>query len=130
MEHGKWTASPEQSLLLRQSIHGLVEDDEEGEESRLDFNFDAIDADIDLDDSVRSNPRMSALSGHVSSAGMTDTSEGPKPRKTIDRWSAGTGKPATMTLKEQERVKAQVKSICYWLMIIILHVRTRLCPYH
>ncbi|KAG0291001.1 hypothetical protein BGZ96_005575 [Linnemannia gamsii] len=126
MEHGKWTASPEQSLLLRQSIHGLVDDDEEGEESRLDFNFDAIDADIDLDDSVRSNPRMSALSGHVSSAGMTDTSEGPKPRKTIDRWSAGTGKPATMTLKEQERIIDELKKEGFELKLKIFFLEERL----
>ncbi|KAG0067799.1 hypothetical protein BGZ89_005670 [Linnemannia elongata] len=126
MEHGKWTASPEQSLLLRQSIHGLVDDDEEGEESRLDFNFDAIDADIDLDDSVRSNPRMSALSGHVSSAGMTDTSEGPKPRKTIDRWSAGTGKPAAMTLKEQERIIDELKKEGFELKLKIFFLEERL----
>ncbi|KAF9140776.1 hypothetical protein BGX30_005982 [Mortierella sp. GBA39] len=126
MEHGKWSASPEQSLLLRQSIHGLVDDDEEGEESRLDFNFDAIDADIDLDDSVRSNPRMSALSGHVSSAGMTDTSEGPKPRKTIDRWSAGTGKPAAMTLKEQERIIDELKKEGFELKLKIFFLEERL----
>ncbi|KAF9152313.1 hypothetical protein BG015_005459 [Linnemannia schmuckeri] len=126
MEHGKWTASPEQSLLLRQSIHGLVDDDEEGEESRLDFNFDAIDADIDLDDSVRSNPRMTALSGHVSSAGMTDTSEGPKPRKTIDRWSAGTGKPAAMTLKEQERIIDELKKEGFELKLKIFFLEERL----
>lgn len=126
MEHGKWTASPEQSLLLRQSIHGLVDDDEEGEESRLDFNFDAIDADIDLDDSVRSNPRMSALSGHVSSAGMTDTSEGPKPRKTIDRWSASTGKPAAMTLKEQERVM-QLQFMCIVTLEYHFHLQKYVC---
>ncbi|KAK3805059.1 MAG: hypothetical protein JOS17DRAFT_768917 [Linnemannia elongata] len=126
MEHGKWTASPEQSLLLRQNIHGLVDDDEEGEESRLDFNFDAIDADIDLDDSVRSNPRMSALGGHVSSAGMTDTSEGPKPRKTIDRWSAGTGKPAAMTLKEQERIIDELKKEGFELKLKIFFLEERL----
>ncbi|KAF9128184.1 hypothetical protein BGW39_005287 [Mortierella sp. 14UC] len=126
MENGKWTASPEQSLLLRQSIHGLIEDDEEGEESRLDFNFDAIDADIDLDDSVRSNPRMSALSGHVSSAGMTDTSEGPKPRKTIDRWSATTGKPATMTLKEQEKIIDELKKEGFSLKLKIFFLEERL----
>ncbi|KAG0277456.1 hypothetical protein BGZ95_005913 [Linnemannia exigua] len=126
MENGKWTASPEQSLLLRQSIHGLIEDDEEGEESRLEFNFDAIDADIDLDDSVRSNPRMSALSGHVSSAGMTDTSEGLKARKTIDRWSATTGKPATMTLKEQEKIIDELKKEGFGLKLKIFFLEERL----
>ncbi|KAF9901299.1 hypothetical protein EC991_006281 [Linnemannia zychae] len=126
MENGKWTASPEQSLLLRQSIHGLIEDDEEGEESKLDFIFDAIDADINLDDSVRSNPRMSALSGHVSSAGMTDTSEGPKPRKTIDRWSATTGKPATMTLKEQEKIIDELKKEGFSLKLKIFFLEERL----
>ncbi|KAG0209086.1 hypothetical protein BGX33_005850, partial [Mortierella sp. NVP41] len=125
MENGKWTASPEQSLLLRQSIYG-PDDDDEGEESRLDFNFDAIDADIDLDDSVRSNPRLSALSGHVSSAGMTDTSEGPKPRKTIDRWSASTGKPATMTLKEQEKVIDELKKEGFSLKLKIFFLEERL----
>lgn len=105
----KFTASPEHSLLLRHGrLEGLDEDEEEGEESRLDFNFDAIDADIYLDDSVRSNPRFTGLSGHESS-GLTDTSEGgPKLRKTIDRWSASTGKPATMTLKEQEKVHTNI----------------------
>lgn len=87
----------------------MDDDEEEGEESRLDFNFDAIDADIDLDDSVRSSTRFTGLSGHESLAGLTDASEGgPKPRKTIDRWSASTGKPATMTLKEQEKVPANI----------------------
>jgi len=113
MENGKWTASPDQSLLLRQGIHGLEYDDGEGEVSRLDFNFDAIEADIELDESVRSNPRMGALSGHVSSAGMTDTSEGSKPRRTIDRWSASTGKAATMTLREQEGVKKNMPTLDY-----------------
>ncbi|KAF9922576.1 hypothetical protein FBU30_007311 [Linnemannia zychae] len=126
MEHGKWTTSPEQSLMFRQSIHELMEDDEEGEESRLDFNFDAIDADIDLDDSVRSNPRLSTISGHVSSAGMTDTSEGPRPRKTIDRWSATSGKPAAMTLKEQEKIIDELKKDGFELKLKIYFLEERL----
>lgn len=104
MDNIRWTTSPEQSLMLRQGPQGLDEDDEEAEESRLELTFDALDADIHLDNSVRSNPRLNAHSGHASSAGMTDISEGPKTQKTIDRWSASTGKPATMTLKEQEKV--------------------------
>jgi len=136
MDHGKWTTSPDQSSLLmvqaagvtaHQGGFGLEYEDEDGEESRLDFNFEAIDADIDLDDSMQSshpnnttNPRMLASlnGGHASSlgGGMTDSGElvggggtapgmgVPRSQKTIDRWSAGTGKPATMTLKEQEKV--------------------------
>lgn len=137
MDQGKWTTSPDQSSLLmvqaagvtaHQGGFGLEYEDEDGEESRLDFNFEAIDADIDLDDSMQSshpnnstNPRMLAsLNGGRASSlggGMTDSGElvgggggtapgmgVPRSQKTIDRWSAGTGKPATMTLKEQEKV--------------------------
>ncbi|KAF9370756.1 hypothetical protein CPB97_002496 [Podila verticillata] len=123
----KFTASPEHSLLLRHGrLEGLDEDEEEGEESRLDFNFEAIDADIDLDDSVRSNPRFTGLSGHESS-GLTDISEGgPKLRKTIDRWSASTGKPATMTLKEQEKVIDELKKDSFGLKLKIYFLEERL----
>ncbi|KAG0348377.1 hypothetical protein BG004_005322, partial [Podila humilis] len=125
MENGKYTASPEHSLLLRHGS-GLDDDDEEAEESRLDFNFDAIDADIDLDESVRSSTRFNGLSGHESLAGMTDISEGLKPRKTIDRWSASTGKPATMTLKEQEKVIDELKKDSFSLKLRIYFLEERL----
>ncbi|KAG0353650.1 hypothetical protein BG005_007088 [Podila minutissima] len=128
MENGKFTASPEHSLLLRHGrLEGMDDDEEEGEESRLDFNFDAIDADIDLDDSVRSSTRFTGLSGHESLAGLTDASEGgPKPRKTIDRWSASTGKPATMTLKEQEKVIDELKKDSFGLKLKIYFLEERL----
>ncbi|KAF9960434.1 hypothetical protein BGZ72_006970 [Mortierella alpina] len=126
MDNIRWTASPEQSLLLRQGPQGLDEDDEEGEESRLELTFDALDADIHLDNSVRSNPRLNALSGHASSAGMTDISEGPRTQKTIDRWSASTGKPATMTLKEQEKVIDELKKESFSLKLKVYFLEDRL----
>ncbi|KAG0364245.1 hypothetical protein BGZ54_007700 [Gamsiella multidivaricata] len=124
MENGKWTASPDQSLLLKYGANGLDEEEEEGEESRLDLTFDAIDADINLDESIRSNPRLNALSGHASSSGMTDTSE--KARKTIDRWSANTGKPATMTLKEQEKIIDELNKQNFSLKLKVYFLEDRL----
>ncbi|KAF9287592.1 hypothetical protein BGZ68_001580 [Mortierella alpina] len=112
--------------MLRQGPQGLDEDDEEAEESRLELTFDALDADIHLDNSVRSNPRLNAHSGHASSAGMTDISEGPKTQKTIDRWSASTGKPATMTLKEQEKVIDELKKECFSLKLKVYFLEDRL----
>ncbi|KAF9349514.1 hypothetical protein BGX26_012195 [Mortierella sp. AD094] len=126
MENGKWAASPDQSLLLRYGSQGPDEDEEEGEESRLDLTFDAIDADINLDESVRSNPRMNALSGHQSSAGLSDASEIAKARKVIDRWSANTGKPATMTLKEQEKVIDELNKQNFSLKLKVYFLEERL----
>ncbi|GJJ73159.1 hypothetical protein EMPS_05517 [Entomortierella parvispora] len=158
MDHGKWTASPDQSSLLmvqsagataHQGGFGLEYEDEDGEESRLDFNFEAIDADIDLDDSMQSslpnstNPRMLASlnGGHASSLGgaMTDSGElvgggtgtapgmgVPRSQKTIDRWSAGSGKPATMTLKEQEKVIDELKKESFSLKLKIYFLEERL----
>ncbi|KAF9950566.1 hypothetical protein BGZ70_001306 [Mortierella alpina] len=112
--------------MLRQGPQGLDEDDEEAEESRLELTFDALDADIHLDNSVRSNPRLNAHNGHASSAGMTDISEGPKTQKTIDRWSASTGKPATMTLKEQEKVIDELKKESFSLKLKVYFLEDRL----
>ncbi|KAF9114044.1 hypothetical protein BGX27_000243 [Mortierella sp. AM989] len=126
MENGKWVASPDQSILLRYGYQGLDEDEEEGEESRLDLTFDAIDADINLDESVRSNPRMNALSGRQSSIGLSDASENAKARKVIDRWSANTGKPATMTLKEQEKVIDELNKLNFSLKLKVYFLEERL----
>ncbi|KAG0046642.1 hypothetical protein BGZ83_008212 [Gryganskiella cystojenkinii] len=119
--------------------HGLEFDDEDGEESRLDFNFEAIDADIDLDDSLhQSNPRftLSMSNGYASSLGMTAADSGtgssggergvPQPKKTIDRWSASTGKPATMTLKEQEKVIDDLNKENFSLKLKIYFLEERL----
>ncbi|KAG0202470.1 hypothetical protein BGX28_005020 [Mortierella sp. GBA30] len=126
MENFRWTTSPEQSLQLRYGSQGLDEDDEEGEESRLELTFDALDADIHLDNSVRTNPRLNSYSGHASSAGMTDSSEGTRTQKTIDRWSASTGKPATMTLKEQEKVIDELKKETFNLKVKVYFLEDRL----
>ncbi|KAG0304460.1 hypothetical protein BGZ98_005495 [Dissophora globulifera] len=126
MENGKWTASPDQSLLQRYGSAGAEDDDEDGEESRLELTFDAIDADINLDESIRSNPRLSALSGHISSAGMTDISDGARSRKTIDRWSGTAGKPAAMTLKEQEKVIDELNKQNFSLKLKVYFLEERL----
>ncbi|ORZ19225.1 hypothetical protein BCR41DRAFT_351783 [Lobosporangium transversale] len=126
MENPKWAASPDQSLLLRYGSHGLDEDEEEGEESKLDLTFDAIDADINLDESARSNSRPNALGGHMSSAGVTDITDGAKARKTIDRWSSTAGKPATMTLKEQEKIIDELNKQNFSLKLKVYFLEDRL----
>ncbi|KAG0266362.1 hypothetical protein BG011_002481 [Mortierella polycephala] len=126
MDKSQWTASPEQSLSQRHGPYSLNEDDEDDEISRLDFNFGAIDADIILDDSIRTNPRLTAHSGHVSSTETAETSEGPRPQKTIDRWSANTGKPAIMTLKEQEKAIDDLKKESLNLKLKVFFLEDRL----
>ncbi|KAG0024459.1 hypothetical protein BGZ80_002773 [Entomortierella chlamydospora] len=107
MENGKWTVSPDQSLLLRYGSQGLDEDEEEGEESRVELTLDAIDADINRDESVRST---NAFSGHQNTTGLPNANETAIARKATDLRSGNTGKPAAMTLKEQEKnIELKVK---------------------
>ncbi|KAI1294083.1 hypothetical protein EDD11_008256 [Mortierella claussenii] len=133
MENGKLTVSPDQSLLLKYGSQGVEEDEEEGEESRLNFTLDAIDADINLDNSVRSHPLLNALGGHVSSTGMTNTSQGRNRKPTIDQWNTNTGKPATMSLKKQEETidKLQKEKFSLQLKVYFLEERLqKLSPEH
>ncbi|KAF8934386.1 hypothetical protein EDD21DRAFT_377196 [Dissophora ornata] len=125
MENGKW-ASPDQSSFLRYGPNGADDEEEEGEESRVELTLDAIDADINLDESIRSNPRFNVTGGYVSSAGMTDISDGARSRKTIDRWSGNTGKPATMTLKEQEKVIDELNKQNFSLKLKVYFLEDRL----
>ncbi|KAF9185159.1 hypothetical protein BGZ51_002930 [Haplosporangium sp. Z 767] len=126
MDKAQWTTSPEQSLSQHHGPYSLNEDDEDDEISRLDFNFGAIDADIILDDSIRTNPRLTAHSSHVSTTETAETSEGPRPQKTIDRWSANTGKPAIMTLKEQEKAIDDLKKESLNLKLKVFFLEDRL----
>ncbi|KAF9438123.1 hypothetical protein BGZ76_009654 [Entomortierella beljakovae] len=126
MENGKWTTSPDQSLLLRYGSHGLEEDEEEGEESRLELTFDAIDADINLDESVRSNSRMYTQASQQNLNGASDTPENALARKAIERWTANTGKPAAMTLKEQEKVIDDLNKQTFSLKLRVYFLEDRL----
>lgn len=100
MEDPRWTTSPEQLLQTKYPSNGMGEEKDEYE-----LALDAIDADINLDESTRDNP-LYAFSGYDTSAGLngTGTSEGVHSQKAGDRWSTNTSKPGTMTLKEQEKV--------------------------
>ncbi|KAF9397521.1 hypothetical protein BGX21_008781 [Mortierella sp. AD011] len=123
MENGKWTVSPDQSLLLRYGSQGLDEDEEEGEESRVELTLDAIDADINRDESVRS---MNAFSGHHNITGLTNANEPVTARKATDLRSGSTGKPAAMTLKEQEKVIDELNKQNFSLKLRVYFLEDRL----
>jgi hypothetical protein len=113
MEDPRWTTSPEQLMQARHASNGVEEEKDEYE-----LAFDAIDADINLDESTRENP-LYALSGHSHSVSMNGT-EGVNPQslqRPGDRWGTNTtSKPAAMTLKEQEKVGWQVDRCCATLL--------------
>ncbi|KAF9204957.1 hypothetical protein BGZ49_004666 [Haplosporangium sp. Z 27] len=101
MDDGKWKGLPEQ-LLQRYGSQGAVEDEEEGEESRLYLSFDAINADIDLDESFKGNPRSDFFNYYEGHVGMPDTSVLEKAEKLLKRYNTTKPNPSAMTLKEQE----------------------------
>ncbi|KAG0004343.1 hypothetical protein BGZ79_009575 [Entomortierella chlamydospora] len=123
MENGKWTVSPDQSLLLRYGSQGLDEDEEEGEESRVELTLDAIDADINRDESVRST---NAFSGHQNTTGLPNANETAIARKATDLRSGNTGKPAAMTLKEQEKVIDELNKQNFSLKLRVYFLEDRL----
>ncbi|KAG0225555.1 hypothetical protein BGW41_004664 [Actinomortierella wolfii] len=143
------------------------EDDDEEREmdvSRLQFNFAAdIDADIALDNSVRTDPRMNSYSYSInasSAAANADLAESQRLKRGgtlpgggigagagaggqssgnggpggVDHpWSAAAAanaaagsKPATMTLKEQEKVIDQLKKESFSLKLKIFFLEERL----
>ncbi|KAG0244473.1 hypothetical protein B0O80DRAFT_436564 [Mortierella sp. GBAus27b] len=124
MEDPRWTTSPEQLMQARHASHGVEEEKDEYE-----LAFDAIDADINLDESTRENP-LYALSGHSHSVSMNGTSEGVNPQslqRPGDRWSTNsTSKPAAMTLKEQEKVIEALKTGNFELKLKVYFLEERL----
>ncbi|KAF9986943.1 hypothetical protein BGZ65_005633 [Modicella reniformis] len=128
MENQKST-SPQQLLQMRYTPNGVDEDndDDEGEISRLGLPLEAIDADIYLDESVRENPSLYAHSGYAGSINMNDLSGGPISRKSsTDPKSTSTGKTASMTLKEQEKLIDELKNECFQLKLKIYYLEDRL----
>ncbi|KAF9586479.1 hypothetical protein BGW38_003998, partial [Lunasporangiospora selenospora] len=160
----KWTDSPEQESLplpYDLSEYGYTlkngakdTDDEEtnmsledGEESRIDLNFNDIEADINLDESMQQQQQQQQVqqyeqqqqqqqitqpSGRMSAQGMSDSSmvgSMIKRSRTIEHWKNPSGKPAPKTLKEQEKEIEKLHHENFGLKIAISHLHEKLNEY-